>query len=58
MCSALGQYIFGYGKKGCADQIRTPWENIVNHVGNICGRNISNELQNKKRIKIPQPKHN
>ena len=35
--------------------MRTTWEKIVNHVRTIYGHNISNELQNKKRIKIPQP---
>ena len=35
----------------------TTWENIFNHVGTIYGHNISNEFQNKKWIKIPQPEH-
>ena len=53
MCSDLGKYLFDYGHKGAADQMRTTEENIVNHVRTIYGHNISNELQNKKRIDIP-----
>ena len=55
--SALGQHIFDYGKEGAADQMRTTWEKIANHIGTIYGHNISNDFQNKKRIEIPQPKH-
>ena len=57
LCSAMGHHVFDYVHKGAADQMRTTWEEIVNHVGTIYGHNISNELQNKKRIEIPQPKH-
>ena len=53
----MGHHVFDYGQKRSADQIRTTWEKIVNHVGTIYGHDISNELQNKKRIKISQPKH-
>ena len=37
--------------------MRETSENIVNHAGTIYGQDISNELQNKKRIEIPQTKH-
>ena len=57
LCSALGDHVFDYGQKWVADQMRTTWENIINHVGTIYGHNISNELQNKKQIEIPQPKY-
>ena len=36
--------------------MRTNRDKIVNHVGTIYGYAISNELQKKKRIDIPQPK--
>ena len=38
--------------------MRITWEKIVNHVETIYGQEIINELHNKKRIKISQPKHN
>jgi hypothetical protein len=38
--------------------MRTTWEKIVHHVGTtIYGRDISNELQNKKTIMIDEPKY-
>ena len=33
------------------------WENFINNVGTNYGHDISNELQNKKRIDILQPEH-
>ena len=57
LCSALIHHVFDYGQIWAVDQIRTTWKKIVNHVGMIYGHDISNELQNKKRIKIPQPEH-
>ena len=53
----MGNHVFDYGHKGAAYQMSTTWEKIVNHVGIIYGHNISNESQNKKRIKIPQPEN-
>ena len=50
--SALGHYLFNYVKKGSAHQMMTTWEKIVNHVRMVYGHDISNELQNKKRINI------
>ncbi len=57
LCAALGNYVFDYGQKGAADQMRTTWEKIVHHVGTIYGHDISNELQNKKRVIITKPEH-
>ena len=57
MRSALGNHVFEYGYKGAAYQMRKTWENIVNHVGTIYCHDTSNDLQNKKRINIPQPEH-
>ena len=66
LCSALGNNFFKYGQKGASDQIQMTWENIINHVGNIYGNVISNELQNKTKVSITkheytedvQSKHN
>ena len=33
LCAALGSYIFDYGHKGSADQMRTSWEKLVQYVG-------------------------
>ncbi len=57
LCSALSDHVFDYGQKGAADQMRMTWEKIVHHVGTIYGHNISNELQNKKTVTIPEPEH-
>ncbi len=35
LCSALGNYVFDYGQKAAADQMRTTWEKIVHHAGTI-----------------------
>jgi hypothetical protein len=57
LCAALTYHVFEYGQKGAADQMRTTWEKIVHHVGTIYGHDISNELQNKKKVIIPKPEH-
>jgi hypothetical protein len=57
LCAALGNHVFDYGQKGAADQMRTTWEKIVHHVGTIYGHDISNELQNRKTLKIDEPTH-
>ena len=44
LCSALGNHVFDYVQKVAADQMRTTWENIINHFGTIYGHDISNEL--------------
>ena len=44
---------FEYGNKGAADQIRTTWEKIANHVGKVYDHDISNDLKNKKQIDTP-----
>ena len=55
--SALGNHVFDNCQKGAAYQMMMTWNNIVNHYRTIYGNNISNELQNKKRINIPQREH-
>ena len=55
--SALGIHVFDHGKKASADQIRTTWEKLVNHVKNINEHYISNKLLNKKTLIIPKPEH-
>ena len=57
LCSELGNNVFDYGHKGAADQMRTSWEKIVQHVGTNCGSDISNELQNKTPVVTPEPAH-
>ena len=57
MCKDLNNYVFDYGQKGSADEMRITWEKIVYHVGTIHGSDISNELQNKKRVVLEEPKY-
>ena len=55
--SVLGIHIFDFGQKAPADQIRTSWKNLVQHVGKIHGHDIINELLNKRTVIIPKPDH-
>jgi hypothetical protein len=57
LCAALGSNVFDYGHKAAADQMRTSWEKIVQYVGTTYGQDISNELQNKTTVDIPEPVH-
>jgi hypothetical protein len=57
LCAALGMYVFHYGSKGAAGQMRNTWEKITHHVGTIYGHNISNELQNKTLVTIAEPQY-
>ena len=57
LCAALGNNVFDYGHKGAADQMRTSWEKLVQYVGMNYGQDISNELQNKMTITLPEPTH-
>jgi len=57
LTSALGAHVFDYGQKGSADQLSTTWDKIVHHAGTIYGHDISNELQNKTTVTIPEPVH-
>jgi hypothetical protein len=52
---ALGSHVFDFGDKEAADQMNTSWEKLVQHVGTNYGQDISNELQNKVRLTIPEP---
>ena len=45
--------MFGYGQKAYADQMRTSWEKLVQYVGTSYGYDISNELQNKLAVILP-----
>jgi hypothetical protein len=49
--------VFDYGHKGAADQMRTSWEKLCQHVGSEYGQDIANELQNKTEVVIPEPTH-
>jgi hypothetical protein len=53
LTSALGNHVFDYGQ-GAAEQMRTTWEKIAQHVGTIHGHDICNELLNKKTVVIPE----
>jgi hypothetical protein len=49
--------VFDYGQKSAADQMRTSWEKLVQYVGTNYGQDISNELQNKTTVILPEPVH-
>jgi hypothetical protein len=57
LCTTLGSNIFDYGHKGAANQMRTSWEKLVQFVGTNYGQDISNELQNKITVTLPEPTH-
>jgi hypothetical protein len=57
LCTTLGSNVFDYGQKSSADQMRISWEKLVQYVGITYGQDISNELQNKKTVTIPEPSH-
>jgi hypothetical protein len=57
LCAALGNNMFDYGHRAAADQMRTSWEMLVQFVGTNYGQDISNELQNKIPVIIPEPVH-
>jgi hypothetical protein len=56
LCMTLGTNVFDHGQKAAADQMRTTWDKLVQHVGTSHGQDISDELQNKKTVTI-QPAH-
>ena len=58
MNEALGTNVFDYGQKAAADQMRTSWEKVTEYVGTTYGQYISNELQNKVAVILPEPVHN
>jgi hypothetical protein len=53
----LGGHVFDYGQKAAADQMCASWEKITEYVGATCGQDISNELQNKITVTIPELTH-
>ena len=57
LCSALGAHVFDYGQKGAADQMKVTYEKIVQHIGTVYGQDISNELQNRKKIVLEPPEY-
>ena len=57
LCEALGTNVFDYGQKAAADQMRTSWEKLTEHVGSTHGQDISNELQNKTTVLLAEPVH-
>ena len=57
LCTTLGNNVFDYGHKAAADQMRTSWEKLVQYVGTNYGQDISNELQNKATVTLPEPTH-
>jgi hypothetical protein len=57
ICTTLGANVFDYGQKSAADQIRTSWEKLVQHVGTSYGQDNCNELQNKTTVTLDEPVH-
>jgi hypothetical protein len=54
-CANLGTNVFDYGHRSAADQMRISLEKIVQYVGTNQGQDISNELQNKTTVILPEP---
>jgi hypothetical protein len=52
LCATLGSHVFDYGHSAAADQMRTSWEKLVQHVGTAYGEDISNELTNRTTVTI------
>jgi hypothetical protein len=42
-------------RSAAADQMRTSWEKLVQHVGTAYGEDISNELTNRTTVTIAEP---
>ena len=57
LCSALGKNVIDYGQEASADQMRTSWEKLVQYVETSYGHDISNELQNKIAVVLPEPEY-
>jgi len=57
LCTTLGINMFNYGHKAAADQMRTSWEKLVQYIGMNYGQDISNKLQNKLTVTLPEPVH-
>ena len=57
LCPGRGTDVFDYVHKAAADQMRTSWEKLVQYVGTSYGSDISNELQNKTAVVLPEPVH-
>lgn len=53
----LGQNVFDCRREGVADEMRTSWEKLVQHIRTNCGQDISNELQNKATVTLVEPTH-
>ena len=49
--------MFDYGQKASANQMRTSWEKLVQYVGTSYGHDISNELQNKIEVILPETEY-
>ena len=49
--------MFDYGHKAEADQMLTSLEKLFQYVGTTYGQDISNELQNRAELTIPEPTH-
>jgi hypothetical protein len=57
LCPALGNNVFDYGHRAAVDQMRASWEKLVQFMGTNYGQDISNELQNKIPVILPEPVH-
>jgi hypothetical protein len=50
-------HVFDYGHKGTADQMRTTWEKITDHVGITLTGTIAEELRTRIPVEIPRPEY-
>ena len=53
LCKELDRNIFEYGSKTAADLMRNLQVKIVQYVGEKCGEDIANELENHSRLILP-----
>lgn len=57
LCAALGHHVFDHGDKSSANQVKTSWEKLTNHVGTLYGTDIATELATGTKLHIVQPEH-
>ena len=55
LCAILGDNIFTYNKKLATDQLAIKICQIIKHIGNFFGQEISNEIHNQTAVIIVKP---
>jgi hypothetical protein len=53
----LGNNVFDFGTRGAADQVKTSYKALTQHLGTMYGPDIANELENRRILTIPMPVH-